>query len=124
MKVKTFYNFRLSKATTLCSQLINGKEDTYFQPDKVHKSNYFVKHFIFHIPRYLDFDFKIICDHEPRHFFLNSSGLCRYSAAASPFNGSVGLGYVSNCGKNDSKMFARSVSAKITLCFQYLCIQK
>lgn len=84
------------------------------KPDKVHESNYFVKHLIFHIPKYLDFSVETICNHKPRHFFLNSSGLCRYSAAASPFSGSVGLGYVSSCGKNDSKMFARSASVKIT----------
>ena len=34
--------------------------------------------------------------------------LCRYMAAASPLRGSVGLGYVNSCGKNDSKMLERS----------------
>lgn len=29
-------------------------------------------------------------------------------AAASPFSGSIGLGYVNNCGRNDSNIFERS----------------
>lgn len=41
-------------------------------------------------------------------FCLYSSGRCRYMAAASPFRGSIGLGYASSCGKNDSKMLVRS----------------
>ena len=39
---------------------------------------------------------------------LYCSGLWRYSAAASPFNGSTGLGYASNWGRNDSKIFDKS----------------
>lgn len=31
-------------------------------------------------------------------------------AAASPFNGSTGLGYVNNCGRKDSKIFDKSVN--------------
>merc|ERR1719500_1934695 len=41
-------------------------------------------------------------------FFLYSSGLWRYIAAASPFNGSVGFGYVRSCGRKDSNMLERS----------------
>lgn len=44
----------------------------------------------------------------PRTFFLNCSGSRSNSDAASPFNGSVGFGYASNCGRNDSKTFVRS----------------
>lgn len=44
----------------------------------------------------------------PETFRLYSSGLCKYMAAASPFSGSIGLGYVNNCGRNDSKIFERS----------------
>lgn len=44
----------------------------------------------------------------PDTFFLYSSGLCKYIAAASPLSGSMGFGYVSNCGRNDSKIFDRS----------------
>lgn len=29
-------------------------------------------------------------------------------AAASPLSGSIGFGYVNNCGRNDSKIFERS----------------
>ncbi len=48
-----------------------------------------------------------LCD-SPATFFLYSSGLWRYMAAASPFSGSIGFGYVSSCGRKDSKMFDRS----------------
>lgn len=44
----------------------------------------------------------------PATFFLYSSGLWRFMAAASPFNGSMGLGYVSSCGRKLSKMLDRS----------------
>lgn len=44
----------------------------------------------------------------PATFFLYSSGLWRYMAAASPLRGSIGLGYVNNWGKKDSKIFDKS----------------
>lgn len=44
----------------------------------------------------------------PETFRLYSSGLWRYIAAASPFRGSIGFGYVKSCGRNDSKIFDRS----------------
>lgn len=68
----------------------------------------------------------------PRTFFLYSSGLWRYKAAASPFNGSkmnyingeikltgiikkyklpIGLGYVKSCGRKDSNIFDKSYNA-------------
>jgi len=34
--------------------------------------------------------------------------LWRYIAAASPFRGSIGLGYVNNWGRKDSKIFDKS----------------
>lgn len=33
-------------------------------------------------------------------------------AAASPFRGSMGLGYARSCGKNDSNILVRSVGVK------------
>ena len=48
----------------------------------------------------------------PETFFLYSSGLCRYIAAASPFRGSIGFGYVSSCGRKDSKMLDKSAPEK------------
>lgn len=48
----------------------------------------------------------------PATFFLYSSGLCRYMAAASPFKGSIGLGYVNNWGRKDSNIFDKSETAK------------
>lgn len=36
-------------------------------------------------------------------------------AAASPFSGSIGFGYVRSCGKKDSKMFDKSVGKKNVL---------
>lgn len=50
----------------------------------------------------------------PDTFFLYSSGLCRYMAAASPFRGSTGLGYVKSCGKNDSNIFDKSETKDTT----------
>jgi len=46
--------------------------------------------------------------YSPATFFLYSSGLWRYIAAASPFRGSIGLGYVNNWGRKDSKIFDKS----------------
>ena len=34
--------------------------------------------------------------------------MCKYKAAASPFRGSIGFGYESNCGRNDSNTLFRS----------------
>lgn len=48
----------------------------------------------------------------PATFFLYSSGLCRYMAAASPFKGSIGLGYVNNWGRKDSNIFDKSETTK------------
>ena len=39
---------------------------------------------------------------------LYASGSRISKAAASPFSGSVGLGYLSRCGRNCSKMFTKS----------------
>ena len=44
----------------------------------------------------------------PLTFFLYVSGSLISSAAASPFSGSVGLGYSSSWGRNTSKTFTRS----------------
>ena len=38
---------------------------------------------------------------------LKSSGLRMYNAAASPFRGSAGFGYLNNCGKNISKTLTK-----------------
>jgi len=50
--------------------------------------------------------------YSPATFFLYSSGLWRYIAAASPFRGSIGLGYVNNWGRKDSKIFDKSETRK------------
>lgn len=44
----------------------------------------------------------------PLIFCLYCSGRWRYMAAASPFRGSMGLGYASSWGRNVSKMLVRS----------------
>lgn len=49
----------------------------------------------------------------PETFFLYSSGLWRYMAAASPFKGSIGLGYVRSCGRKLSNILERSEKQEI-----------